>query len=49
MRGNRAELKTAAKEQIKGKIGVLFVITLIIAAISGLAGLVSHFYGHCSL
>ena len=37
---NRTELKTAAKEQIKGKIGILFVITLIIAAISGLAGLV---------
>lgn len=37
---NRTELKTAAKEQIKGKIGILFVISLIIAAISGLAGLV---------
>ena len=37
---NRTELKTAAKEQIKGKIGVLFVITLIIVAISGLSSLV---------
>lgn len=31
---NRAELKAAAKEQIKGKIGVLFVITLIISVIT---------------
>lgn len=37
---NRQQLKAAAKEQIKGKIGILFVITLIIAVISGLAGLV---------
>ncbi len=37
---NRAELKMAAKQQIKGKIGVLFVISLIIMAISGLASLV---------
>lgn len=29
----RAELKTAAKEQIKGKIGILFVMVLIIFAI----------------
>ena len=35
---NRAELKAAAKQQISGKIGILFVITLIIAVISGLAG-----------
>ena len=35
---NRAELKQKAKEQIKGKIGILFLITLIIGAISGLAG-----------
>ncbi len=40
---NRIELKTAAKEQIKGKIGILFVITLIIGAISALAGLVLSF------
>ncbi len=31
---NRAELKAAAKQQIKGKIGILFVITLIISVIS---------------
>lgn len=35
---NRAELKAAAKNQIKGKIGILFVITLIISVISTLAG-----------
>lgn len=35
---NRAELKSAAKAQISGKIGILFVITLIIAVISGIAG-----------
>ena len=35
---NRAELKKAAKSQIKGKIGILFVITLIISLISGAAG-----------
>ena len=34
---NRAELKAAAKAQIKGKIGILFLITLIIGAISGAA------------
>lgn len=34
---DRAELKAKAKEQIKGKIGILFVITLIIAVVSGLA------------
>lgn len=37
---NRAELKAAAKSQIKGKIGILFVIALIIGAISGLASFV---------
>ncbi len=31
---NRAELKLQAKQQIKGNIGILFVIILIIAAIS---------------
>ena len=35
---NRAELKALAKNQIKGKIGILFLITLIIGAISGIAG-----------
>ena len=34
----RAELKEMAKQQIKGNIGMLFVITLIIGAISGAAG-----------
>lgn len=34
---NRAELKSLAKEQIKGNIGILFVISLIIALISGVA------------
>lgn len=34
---NRIELKSAAKQQIKGKIGILFVITLIIAVLSGIA------------
>ena len=37
---NRTELKTAAKSQIKGKIGILFVITLIIGLISGIASFV---------
>jgi uncharacterized membrane protein len=40
---NRAELKAAARAQIQGKIGVLFVVALIIAAISGLANLVLSF------
>ncbi|MBE7092757.1 MAG: DUF975 family protein [Clostridiales bacterium] len=35
---NRVELKEKAKQQIKGKIGVLFVIALIIAVISAVAG-----------
>ena len=34
---NRAELKAAAKQQISGKIGILFLITLIISVISGVA------------
>ena len=34
---NRAELKSLAKEQIKGKIGILFLITLLIGLISGAA------------
>jgi len=37
---DRAELKAAAKSQIKGKIGILFVITLIIGLISGIASAV---------
>ena len=36
----RAELKAMAKEQIRGNIGALFVITLIIGGISFLAGLI---------
>ena len=34
---NRAELKAKAKAQIKGKIGILFLITLIIAVLSAVA------------
>jgi len=34
---DRVELKTLAKSQIKGNIGVLFVISLIVAMVSGLA------------
>ncbi|MBR5307792.1 MAG: DUF975 family protein [Clostridia bacterium] len=37
---NRAEIKKAAKEQIKGKIGVLLVISLIIVVIQYVASLV---------
>lgn len=37
---NRVELKSKAKQQIKGNIGILFVISLIIAAISGIASLI---------
>ncbi len=40
---NRSELKSQAKQQIKGKIGILFVITLIIALISGAASFVLSF------
>ena len=36
---NRAELKAKAREQIKGKIGILFVISFIIGAISAGAGM----------
>lgn len=39
----RAELKAMAKEQIRGNIGMLFVVTLIIAVISALAGLILLF------
>lgn len=37
---NRLALKAAAREQIKGKIGILFVINLIISILSGILGLV---------
>lgn len=40
---NRVELKSKAKQQIKGKIGILFVISLIISVISGIASLVLSF------
>ena len=40
---NRSELKAKAKAQIKGKIGILFVITLIIGAVSCLAGFILSF------
>ena len=40
---NRSELKTKAKAQIKGKIGILFLITFIISAISGIGGAVLSF------
>ncbi len=33
---NRAELKSKAKAQIKGKIGILFLITLIVALVAGI-------------
>ena len=42
---NRAELKAKAKAQIKGKIGILFLITLIISAISGAANAILSFTG----
>lgn len=37
---NRAALKAESKHQIKGKIGILFLITLIIGAIAGIGGAV---------
>ncbi|MBR4071304.1 MAG: DUF975 family protein [Clostridia bacterium] len=37
---NRAELKSKAKQQIKGKIGILFVITLVIGVVSAVVGFV---------
>ena len=40
---NRAALKSQAKEQIRGKIGILFLITLIIGAISFAASLILAF------
>ncbi len=39
----RAELKSMAKQQIKGNIGILFVIQIIIVAISGAAGAIFGF------
>lgn len=40
---DRAQLKQLSKQQIKGKIGVLFLVTIIVAAISGLAGFILSF------
>ncbi|MDD6308854.1 MAG: DUF975 family protein [Clostridia bacterium] len=40
---NRTELKSMAKAAIKGKIGILFIISLIISVVSGLAALVLGF------
>lgn len=40
---NRQELKAQAREQIKGKIGILFLITLIVGAISFVASLLASF------
>lgn len=40
---DRAKLKVAAKIQIKGKIGILFVITLIIGMISGASSAILSF------
>ena len=37
---NRAELKSQARQQISGKIGILFLISLIIAVISGISAFV---------
>ena len=37
---NRENLKQTAKQQIKGKIGILFVITLIVVGISYIANLI---------
>ena len=37
---NRAELKAMAKAQIKGKIGILFLITLIVALVPSLLNLI---------
>lgn len=40
---NRIELKSQAKQQIKGNVGILFVVSLIIAVLSGAAALVLSF------
>ena len=40
---NRIELKSKAKQQISGNIGILFVISLIISAISSIAALILSF------
>ncbi|MBR5155574.1 MAG: DUF975 family protein [Clostridia bacterium] len=40
---DRISLKTAAKEQIKGKIGILFIISIIVVGISFIAGMILGF------
>ena len=40
---NRSELKSMAKRQIKGNIGILFLISLIVGVISGVASLILAF------
>ena len=40
---NRAEIKSMSKAQIKGKIGILFVITLLVAVISFLGTFILNF------
>ena len=40
---NRLELKANAKAQIKGKIGILFVISLVIAVLSAIASAILFF------
>lgn len=42
---DRVELKKLAKQQIKGKIGILFLITLIIGLITGAASSILAFTG----
>jgi uncharacterized membrane protein len=37
---SRQELKAKAKEQIKGNIGILFVMMLIVGAVGGLANVI---------
>ena len=37
---NRAELKSAAKEQIRGKIGILFVISLVMGLVSSAVSII---------
>ena len=34
---NRAQLKSMAKEQIKGKVGILFLILLVNCLVAGIA------------
>lgn len=45
----RVELKSAAKEQIKGNIGILFVMTLIVLAIGGVCAFIPVVGGIASI